>query len=616
MLKQTTSAIALLLALAACEPSNTTKENEQKPAAQQEQATAKQQSEKLAAFFETAMNERLALNPLQAERLGDRSRNDEWPDMSDEADDRELQLYKDQLATLKTFDFDTLSPKDQLSYRIFELTAQRYIDNDKWRDYGYPVNQMFGWHAGAATHLMNVHRIDTVKDAEAYITRLQKMNGMLKELAAELQERADAGIQAPKFVYPYVIDSSRNIISGVPFDESGEDNVLFADFKKKVGKLEIADEEKTALIERAKEALIGGTKPGYEALIAKLEELQETATTDDGAWKFPKGDEFYAQSLKNNTTTDMTAEEIHQVGLDNVARIHEEMKAIMEQVGFEGTLQDFFEFTRTDDRFFLPNTEEGKAEYIKLANEYLDAMNAKVPEFFDLLPKAPMEVRAVEKFREESAGKAFYQRPALDGSRPGIFYANLRDTRFMPTYQLEALVYHEGIPGHHFQIALTQELEGVPLFQRTARFTAFSEGWGLYTEELGKDMGFYQDPYSDFGRLAMELWRACRLVVDTGLHAKKWTREEAIQYLKDNTPNPEGDIVAAIERYIVMPGQATAYMVGKLKIKELREMARAELGDKFDWKAFHRVVLQNGAVPLSILEENVNAWVADLKKAS
>ncbi|WP_020401059.1 DUF885 domain-containing protein [Kordiimonas gwangyangensis] len=616
MLKQTTSAIALLLALAACEPSNTAKENEQKSAAQEEQVTAEQQSEKLAAFFETAMNERLALNPLQAERLGDRSRNDEWPDMSDEAEDKELQLYKDQLATLKTFDFDTLSPKDQLSYRIFELTAQRYIDNDKWRDYGYPVNQMFGWHAGAATHLMNVHRIDTVKDAEAYITRLQKMDGMMKELAAELQERADAGIQAPKFVYPYVIDSSRNIISGVPFDESGEDNVLFADFKKKVGKLEITDEEKAALTERAKEALTTGTKPGYEALIAKLGELQETATTDDGAWKFPKGDEFYAQSLKNNTTTDMTAEEIHQVGLDNVARIHEEMKAIMEQVGFEGTLQDFFEFTRTDDRFFLPNTEEGKAEYIKLANEYLDAMNAKVPEFFDLLPKAPMEVRAVEKFREESAGKAFYQRPALDGSRPGIFYANLRDTRFMPTYQLEALVYHEGIPGHHFQIALTQELEGVPLFQRTARFTAFSEGWGLYTEELGKDMGFYQDPYSDFGRLAMELWRACRLVVDTGLHAKKWTREEAIQYLKDNTPNPEGDIVAAIERYVVMPGQATAYMVGKLKIKELREMARAELGDKFDWKAFHRVVLQNGAVPLSILEENVNAWVADLKKAS
>ncbi len=558
MLKQTTSAIALLLALAACEPSNTAKENEQKSAAQEEQVTAEQQSEKLAAFFETAMNERLALNPLQAERLGDRSRNDEWPDMSDEAEDKELQLYKDQLATLKTFDFDTLSPKDQLSYRIFELTAQRYIDNDKWRDYGYPVNQMFGWHAGAATHLMNVHRIDTVKDAEAYITRLQKMDGMMKELAAELQERADAGIQAPKFVYPYVIDSSRNIISGVPFDESGEDNVLFADFKKKVGKLEITDEEKAALTERAKEALTTGTKPGYEALIAKLGELQETATTDDGAWKFPKGDEFYAQSLKNNTTTDMTAEEIHQVGLDNVARIHEEMKAIMEQVGFEGTLQDFFEFTRTDDRFFLPNTEEGKAEYIKLANEYLDAMNAKVPEFFDLLPKAPMEVRAVEKFREESAGKAFYQRPALDGSRPGIFYANLRDTRFMPTYQLEALVYHEGIPGHHFQIALTQELEGVPLFQRTARFTAFSEGWGLYTEELGKDMGFYQDPYSDFGRLAMELWRACRLVVDTGLHAKKWTREEAIQYLKDNTPNPEGDIVAAIERYVVMPGQATA----------------------------------------------------------
>jgi uncharacterized protein (DUF885 family) len=616
MLRQTTSAIALLLTLAACEPADKSQQTDQNGAAQTSEMASKQQAEKLSAFFETAMKERLALNPLQAERLGDRSRNNEWPDMSDEAEDKELQLYKDQLATLRTFDFGSLNEADQLSYRIFELTAQRHIDNDKWRNYGYPVNQMFGWHAGAATHLMNVHRITDVKDAEAYITRLQNMDSMMGQLATELQERADAGIQAPKFVYPYVIDASRNIISGAPFDESGEDNVLFADFKKKVGKLEISDEEKSGLTERARAALLGGTKAGYETLIAKLDTLQATATTDDGAWKFPNGDEFYAQSLKNNTTTDMTAEEIHRIGLDNVARIHEEMKAIMAQVGFEGSLQDFFEFTRTDDQFFLPNTEEGKAAYIKLANDYLEAMNARVPEFFDLMPKAPMEVRAVEKFREESAGKAFYQRPALDGSRPGIFYANLRDTRFMPTYQLEALVYHEGVPGHHFQIALTQELEGVPLFQRTARFTAFSEGWGLYTEELGKDMGFYQDPYSDFGRLAMELWRACRLVVDTGLHAKKWTREEAIQYLKENTPNPEGDIIAAIERYIVMPGQATAYMVGKLKIKELREMARTELGDKFDWKGFHRVVLQSGAVPLSILEENVNAWVEGLKQAS
>ena len=615
MIRQTVSSIALLLTLAACEPANDAKENGQKAFGQEAQVAQEQQAEKLAQFFDTAMKERLALNPLQAERLGDRSRNDEWPDMSDAADDKELQLYKDQLATLHTFDFDTLSEKDQLSYRIFELTAERRINNDRWRDYGYPVNQMFGWHAGVATHLMNVHRIDSVKDAEAYITRLQNIDGMMQQLSDELQQRADKGIQAPKFVYPYVIQSSRNIISGVPFDDSGDDNVLFADFKKKLGKLEISDDEKAALTERAKEALLGGTKAGYELLIAKLEDLQATATTDDGAWKFPDGDAFYAQALKDTTTTDMTADEIHQVGLDNVARIHEEMKAIMKQVGFEGDLQDFFEFTRTDDRFFLPNTEEGKAEYLDMARGYITAMQTKVPDYFDLLPKAPLDVRAVEKFREESAGKAFYQRPALDGSRPGIFYANLRDTRFMPTYQLEALVYHEGIPGHHFQIALTQELDGVPLFQRTARFTAFTEGWGLYTEELGKDMGFYQDPYSDFGRLAMELWRACRLVVDTGLHSKKWTREEAIQYLKDNTPNPEGDIKAAIERYIVMPGQATAYMVGKLKIMELRQMAMDELGDKFDWKGFHRVVLQNGAVPLSILEENVQAWVDGLKQA-
>ncbi|WP_417461896.1 DUF885 domain-containing protein [Kordiimonas sp.] len=613
MIRQTVSSIALLLALAACEPAN---KNEQKTFGQDAEIAQEQQAEALNKFFADAMKARLALNPLQAERLGDRSHNDEWPEISDEADAKELQLYKDQLAELRAFDFDALSEKDQLSYRIFELTAERHIKNDRWHDYGYPINQMFGWHTGVATHLMTVHRIDDVKDAEAYITRLNGLSTFLTQLSGNLQERADKGIQAPKFVYPYVIESSRNIVSGAPFDDSGKDNILLADFKKKVGNLEISDEERGALVAKATEALTTNTKAGFETLIAKLEELQATATTDDGAWKFPDGDAFYAQALENMTTTTLSADEIHQIGLDNVARIHEAMKEIMAQVGFEGTLQEFFEFTRTDDQFYYPDTEEGKAAYIQQANDIIDAMRERVPEFFDLTPKAPMEVRAVEKFREESAGKAFYQRSAPDGSRPGIFYANLRNTKYMPIYQLEALAYHEGIPGHHFQIALTQELEGVPLFQRTARFTAFTEGWGLYTEELGKDMGFYQDPYSDFGRLAMELWRACRLVVDTGLHSKKWTREQAIDYLSGNTPNPHGDVVAAIERYIVMPGQATAYMVGKLKIMELRQMAMDELGDKFDWKGFHRVVLKNGAVPLSILETNVKAWVTDLKKVS
>lgn len=609
MLRQSVSSVALLLALAACEPA---KENRQS-APQQEAAEAVQDvNAAITAFFEEAMQARLALNPLLAERLGDRSNNDKWPQLTDEAADEQLQLVKDQLATLEGFDVDALNDQNKLSYRIFKITAERTIANDRWRDYGYPVNQMFGWQTGVPSHLMTVHQIKSVDDAEAYITRLDTIDELMAQLSANLADQAAQGIQAPKFVYPYVIEASANLLKGAPFDD-GDDSVLLADFKKKVELLDIDDATRDSLIDRASAALESGMKPGYESLIAKLQELETSATTDDGVWKFPDGDDFYAQALKNNTTTDMTAEEIHNVGLENVERIHNAMREIMEQVGFEGSLQDFFAFTRDDSQFYYPNTEEGKAAYLQKARDYIEDMRAKVPEYFDLMPEAPMDVRAVEAFRENSAGKAFYQRPATDGSRPGIFYANLRDTTFMPIYQLEALAYHEGIPGHHFQIAISQELEGVPLFQRIARFTAFSEGWGLYTEELGKDMGFYEDPYSDFGRLAMELWRACRLVVDTGIHAKKWTREQAIDYLAENTPNPQGDVVAAIERYIVMPGQATAYMVGKLKIMELRQKAMDELGDKFDWRGFHNVVLKNGAVPLSILEENVDAWIKSLK---
>ncbi|MFC4349636.1 DUF885 domain-containing protein [Kordiimonas lipolytica] len=609
MLRNTVSSFALLLALTACEPANDTK------TAQEGQATEQVQdvNAQITAFFDEAMKARLALNPLMAERLGDRSNNDKWPELTDAAEDEQLQLIKDQLATLRTFNFDSLNEKNQLSYRIFEITAERSIENDRWRDYGYPVNQMFGWQTGIPSHLMTVHRITNVDDAKAYIARLNGVNTLMSQLVTSLEKRAGMGIQAPQFVYPYVIEASENLLKGTPFDDSGEDSVLLADFRKKVADLEISEAEQAALVDEASAALLAGVKPGYEALVMELKKLQETATTDDGAWKFPDGDAFYAQALKNMTTTDMTADEIHNVGLENVERIHTAMREIMDKVGFEGTLQEFFEFTRTDEQFFYPNTEEGKAQYLQQARDIIDGMRAKVPEYFSLTPRGPMEVRAVEKFREESAGKAFYNRGAPDGSRPGIFYANLRDMSFMPIYQLEALAYHEGIPGHHFQITISQELEGVPLFQRVARFTAFSEGWGLYTEELGKDMGFYEDPYSDFGRLAMELWRACRLVVDTGIHSKKWTREQAIDYLVENTPNPRGDAVAAIERYIVMPGQATAYMVGKLKIMELRQKAMDELGDKFSFAGFHQVVLENGAVPLSILEENVDAWIKSLK---
>lgn len=306
----------------------------------------------------------------------------------------------------------------------------------------------------------------------------------------------------------------------------------------------------------------------------------------------------------------MTANEIHEVGLSEVARIHDEMRAIMKKVEFKGDLQAFFEFMRTDKQFYYPDTTEGKERYLSEATALIDDMKSRLDKLFLVKPKADLIVKAVEAFREKSAGKAFYQQPAPDGSRPGTYYANLYRMSDMPTYQMAALAYHEGIPGHHMQIAIAQELEGIPTFRKFGRYTAYVEGWGLYSEMIPKEIGLYQDPYSDFGRLAMELWRACRLVVDTGIHAKKWTRQQGIDYYVNNTPNPATDAVKMVERHIVMPSQATAYKIGMLKIVELREGPKAKLGGKFSLPEFHDVVLKNGAVPLSVLEDLVNDWIA------
>jgi uncharacterized protein (DUF885 family) len=314
------------------------------------------------------------------------------------------------------------------------------------------------------------------------------------------------------------------------------------------------------------------------------------------------------------TTTNLTAEQIHQIGLQEVERIHGEMAAIMRQVGFEGSLHDFFEFMRSDERFYHANTEEGRAQYLARATQIIETMKGRLDNLFITKPQADIFVKAVEPFREKSAGKAFYQPPAMDGSRPGTYYANLYDMQDMPTYQMEALAYHEGIPGHHMQMAIAQELQGIPKFRRFGRFTAYIEGWGLYSELIPKEMGFYADPYSDFGRLSMELFRACRLVVDTGIHSKQWTREQGIDYYTRNTPNSRGEIVKMVERHIVAPGQATAYKIGMRKILELRQTAQQALGGHFDLRAFHDVILTSGPVPLNILENIVNEWIALQRK--
>jgi uncharacterized protein (DUF885 family) len=476
--------------------------------------------------------------------------------------------------------------------------------------YNYPLNQMHGMQAEIPAFLINMHQIKDKSDAEAYIARLHGLKDLFAQLEVNLKEREKAGIMPPKFVFDHIISDSENIVKGKPFDTSNVNSTLWEDFTSKIASLELEEDDRKSLEKQAEDALINAVKPAYSSLVVLLKEQKQLATNDDGAWKFPNGLEFYNNALARTTTTKMTADEIHKLGLDEVARIHNEMNVIKDQVGFKGSLQEFFVFMKNDNQFYFPATTEGKKEYMDKATEIINTMKSRLDELFITKPKADIIVKAVEGFREKSAGKAFYQQPALDGSRPGTYYANMYTMKAMPSYQMEALAYHEGIPGHHMQIAIAQELQDVPMFRKLGGYTAYVEGWGLYSEFIPKEMGFYSDPYSDFGRLAMELWRACRLVVDTGIHTKKWTRQKGIDYYVINTPNALSDAVKMVERHIVMPSQATAYKVGMNKIIELRKNAKEKLGAKFNIREFHEVVLSNGAVPLNVLSDLVDEWIA------
>ena len=610
-------ALALLAAASAC---GTPAVRAPAPAGYSAEVVAAE-SERLNAWFEQKFDEAVARDPMRQTYLGIKDRYGEWTDASDAFRQAELDIERRNLAEMKaSFDFNKLDAQTKLSWRLAEYELERAEAAFPFRGHDYTFNQMFGVQSGIPAFLINQHKIASASDAEAYISRLNGVTAYLGQNVANARASAERGIQPPAFVYDYVLADARGVITGYPFaGTEGEtsDSPLMADFREKVAALtnngSITEEEAADLLARAAEALKTSVGPAYEAAIAELTRQQASATTDDGAWKLPDGADYYNMRLARMTTTDLTADEIHQIGLDEVARIHGEMQAIMTTVGFEGSLAEFFEFMRTDPRFYKPETPEGKAEYLAEAEAAIEQMKGDLPKLFNTFPKADMIVKAVEPFREKSAGKAFYSRPAPDGSRPGVYYANLYSMADMPTYQLEALAFHEGIPGHHMQIAIAQELEGIPSFRKYGGYTAYSEGWGLYSELVPKELGYYSDPYSDFGRLAMEIWRAARLVVDTGIHSKKWTREQAVQYLMDNTPNPQGDCEKAIDRYIVMPGQATAYKIGMLKIVELRERARTQLGDKFDIREFHDIVLRDGAVPLAVLEETVDAWLAGKK---
>jgi uncharacterized protein (DUF885 family) len=561
-------------------------------------------------FFEKVYDEYLQRHPIQQSILGIRDRYSDWDDISDSAELAEIQIAKKNLEEFqKQVSYDKLDANTKVSYKLFVYEAEQKIAGEKYRFHNYPVNQLFGWHSEIPSFLINIHTVSSKKDAEAYIARTEKIPVLFDQIIESLKARESKGIVPPKFVYAQVLEDCKGILKGQPFDQSKEQSSLLQDFTTKVKSLKLSATEETQLIEKEKKALVENLKPAYEKLTTFLKSQATRATTEDGCWKLHDGNAYYNHALQATTTTNLTSEQIFEIGQKEVARIQSEMKAIMQKVGFKGDLKAFFKHLQDSPEFYYSNDSTGKKAYLVEAERVINDMKSRLDSLFLTKPKADLIVKAVEPFREKSTAGAFYQEPAPDGSRPGIYYANTYDMKTLPKYEIEALAYHEAIPGHHMQLAIAQEMKGLPRFRKYGFYTAYIEGWALYTELIPKEMGLYQNPYSDFGRLSMELLRAARLVVDVGIHSKKWTREQAIKYFTDNTPNSEYDCRKEIERYIVWPSQATAYKIGMLKILELREKARKQLGNKFDIREFHDVVLTHGAVPLNILEELVDEWV-------
>jgi uncharacterized protein (DUF885 family) len=567
------------------------------------------ETQRLNDWFAARYKEGLKRKPLTQTYLGLKEGQDKLDDVSQAALDEEYALKSRWLAEMKReYNFDRLDKQGKISYRLFEYNADIAAKTRKFESNDYVFNHMSGPHTYLPTFMVNFHAVNSVEDARAYVARLQETNRYLGQFKTRAEDQAARGVLLPQFVYDKLITASKNIISGGPFENTPDSPVL-ADFKVKVGKLNLNEGDRAALVEQAEDALLGSFRPGYEGLIAMFEAHQAMTNDQDGAWKLPNGADYYNTRLNYYTTTELSADEIHDIGLAEVARIQDEMRGIMKQVGFEADLKAFYAFLRTDPQFTYSNDDEGRAKYMSEATKIINEMRAVLNDLFITKPKANFVVKRVEPFREASSFGAFYDRPAADGSRPGTYFVNLMDVREQPIYLMQALAYHEGIPGHHMQIALAMELENIPEFRKQGGYTSYTEGWALYAESIAAELGMYTDPYKDFGRLSMEIFRAARLVVDTGIHSKKWTREQAVQYMMDNIANPEGDIRAEVDRYIVWPGQATAYKIGMLKITELKKDAQTRLGDSFDIREFHDIILANGAVPLAILEELVEEWI-------
>ena len=548
----------------------------------------------------------LKLNPVQATFQGDARYNDQLPDFgSAEFRKQQHDFTVRWLKTIQDVGSAGLSGQDLLSYEIFVRDAKNSLEGEKFPDWTMPVNQMssiasYAVMLGSGT---SAQPFKTVKDYDNWLARGNKLPTLFDTDIANMRQGMKMGVVQPRALMTKVIPQLDALIKDKP-----EDTLFWGPIKSLPADFSAADKQRLTAAYRT--MIADQLLPAYRELRAFINDEYLPATRDSvGLDKLPDGLAWYAFNAKNSTTTDMSPAEIHQLGLDEVARIHDEIRKLMVETGFKGSLQDFFKFMQTDPRFNFKDEPALLAYYRALEAR----INKRVPEQFSLTPKAPFEIRAVEAFRAKSAAGGEYQSPSEDGSRPGVFYVNTYDLPTRKTWDAEDLFLHEAIPGHHFQLALQQELKGVPAFRRFGGETAFIEGWGLYSESLGKSLGVYETPYDYFGYLQNELWRAIRLVTDTGLHSKGWTREQVIKYMLDNSAESETQSTAEAERYIAWPGQALAYKIGELKIKQVRAKAEKELGDKFDVREFHAEVLKDGSVPLDVLEAKIDRWIATKK---
>lgn len=568
-------------------------------------------------FFEFGLQSPELLSSLRIlESVGIRGHNADLDDRSAQASDKQIAKLKVDLATLRSYSRDEMDDAEKLNFDMLQWFLAHEADGEQWRYHQYPVNQLFGVQAELPKFMLSVHQINDVTDAEYYISRLNQFQRVLTEVVDDLKIRQQKGVIPPKFVLEKVLAQLTGFAGDAP-----EKQLLYVHLDEKLSAMKSLDvAEKARLLDAAKQAMTQSVIPGYQHLVAFLSQQREVATADDGVWKLPNGDAYYAYTLKQHTTTSLQPEQIHQLGLAEVARIQAEMLAILNALPTppEGeTVAQKMAALAELPQMQYADSAEGRAQILADYKLMLKDIDSRLEPAFSKRPKAELDVQRVPEFSEKTAPGAYYNMPALDGSRPGIFYANLYDVRATPKFGMKTLAVHEGIPGHHFQIALQQELSGLPTFRKLLPFIVFAEGWALYSEQLMAELGLYHnDPHGDLGRLQAELFRAIRLVVDTGIHHKRWTREQAIAYMGDNAGMAKSDIEAEIERYIVMPGQACAYKIGMLKLLELRTKAQTALGDKFKLTEFHQTILQNGSMPLELLERVVDDYIAAHQSAA